>query len=222
MRLISTGMLDKRTTSYVLLIITFALILFVGFRSGSADIASRTRASSPLSIRVLDQPPLRQPDTLILNDYEKLNDRMNMYGQGGNYRLSLAPDHATHGHYALVIDRNPGSNMELATVHFPRQWAGYDAIEFDLYNDSEIPGTVWVRVGSQFDARRFYPRSQKFAGAFSLRPGLNTISIPMDDIRRAFGKLPARKTLHFNFPADGGGRYDMDFLRLVKHDGSVK
>jgi hypothetical protein len=222
MRHIPAGMLDKRITTYILLLATFGLILFVGFRSGSADIASQARASGPLSIRVLDQPPPRQQDTLILNDYEKINDRMNMYDQGGDYRLSLGRDHATHGHYALVIDRNPGSNMELATVHFPRQWTGYDVMEFDLYNDSEIPGTIWVRVGSQFDARRFYPRSQKFARAFSLRPGPNTISIQMDDIRRAFGKLPTRKTLHFNFPADGGGRYYMDFLRLVKHDGTVK
>ena len=215
-------MLNNRKTTYILLMITFALILFVGFRSGSADIVSRTRAAGPLSIRILAQPSPPHPDTLILNDYEKLNDRMNMYDQGGDYRLNPGRDHATHGQYALVIDRNLGSNMELATVHFPRQWTGYDALEFDLYNESEVPGTVWVRVGSQFDARRFYPRSQKFARAFSLRPGPNTISIPIDDIRRAFGILPARKTLHFNFPADGGGKYCMDFLRLVKHDGSVK
>ncbi len=215
-------MLNKRKTSNVLILINLALALFIIVRAGSADIEPIGRLASPLAITVLDQPAPVFSDTLILNDFEKINDMMNMYDQGGEYTLDLSGDHHTHGNSALLIDKELESNIELATVHFPRQWKGYVALELDVYNDSDNGGTVWIRVGSQYDARRFYDRSQKFAKAYPLTPGENTISIPIHDIAEAFGKLPLRKSLHFNFPAGEGKQIYLDFMRLVRHDGTGK
>ena len=214
----SVTMLEKRKTTHVLLLINLVLVLFIIIRSGSESVEPRARAAVPLTVRILDQPPPARPDTLMLNDFEKANDRMNMYDQGGEYSLELSSLHATHGKSSLLLIKEPSSNMELATVHFPRQWNLYDALELDVFNASDIAGTLWIRVGSQFDARRFYVKSQKFSRAFVLGPGANTIVIPVADIAAAFGRLPQRKSLHFNFTAGDGGRYFLDYLRMVSHD----
>jgi hypothetical protein len=171
-----------------------------------------------LEIEVLESPAPDLPDTLVLNDFEKVNDMMNMYDQGGEYKLSLNGQHRTHGQTALLIDRDAGSNMELATVHFPRQWKTYDALELDIFNGAEVEGGLWVRIGSQYDARKFYVKSQKYAHDFALKPGANTISIPINDIAGAFGKIPYRKSIHLNFTSGGPDRYYLDYLRLVHND----
>lgn len=213
-------MVQKRATSYVLLLINLALILFISIRAGSSDFERRGRLTQPLSIWILNPPWVPRPDTLILNDFEKWNDMMNMFRQGGDFSMVLTGDHATHADSSLVITKHHDDNIEVATVHFPRNWNGYERLEFDIYNDGEAAATVWLRIGSQFDARRFYLSSHKYAKPFVLAPGANTVSIPLSDIREAFGSLPERKSLHFNFPADGGRRYYLDFLRLVGHDST--
>jgi hypothetical protein len=145
---------------------------------------------------------------------------MNMYDQGGEYSLSLSAERPTHGISSLLLNKELESNIELATVHFPRQWKSYDILELDIYNDSDDDGALWFRIGSQYDARKFYVRSQKYAEEFLLRPGANTISIPVRDVVEAFGKLPHRRSIHLNFPSGGGQRYFLDFLRMVRHDSS--
>jgi len=211
-------MLEKRRITYILLLINLALVLFIIVRSGSDKVDIKTRTADPLTIRLLDQPPPAHPDTLILNDFEKTNDRTNMYDQGGKYTLALSPDHVTHGRSSLLINKKSESNIELATVHFPRQWNSYKTLELDIFNDSDKPGTLWIRLGSQYDARKFYVKSQKFSRDFVLKPGENTIVIPIHDMAKPFGRLPKRKSLHFNFPAGDGGRYYLDYLRVVDHD----
>lgn len=211
-------MLNKRRTTHILLLINLALILFVIIRAGSADIVPKSRVSEPLTIRLLEQPANAAVDTLILNDFEKANDLMNMYDQGGEYSLSLSGEYSTHRNSSLLIEKVPESNIELATVHFPRKWELYDAFELDIYNDSDSEGTVWLRVGNQYDARRFYIRSQKFSRAYPLSPGANTVIVTVDDIAKAFGRLPKRKSLHLNFPPGGGERYFLDYMRMVRHD----
>jgi hypothetical protein len=213
-------MLSKRRTTNILLLINLALVLFIAIRAGSVDFEPAARATEPLTIRILDQSSPAWPDTLVLNDFEKTNDVMNMYDQGGEYSLLMSSDHVTHLNSSLMIDKVRESNIELATIHFPRQWNGYSALELDIYNDSDENGTLWVRVGSQYDARRFYPKSQKYARAFIISPGSNTVSIPVRDIAKAFGSLPKRKSIHLNIPANGGRQFYLDFLRLVRHDGT--
>ena len=207
---------NSRLTSYILLFVNLVLVMFIMTRAGSEDIAPNIRHNPPLEIRHLTATTFSFPDTLTLNDFEKYNDMTNMYPQGGRYDLSLDSGHVTHGRHSLLIKRDSVNNMELATVHFPQNWAGYDFLQFDLYNDSENEGSVWVRFGNMFDNKRFYINSQKYRRDFLIKPGTNTISIPMTDIISSFGRIPQHKSLHINFPADGGTRYFMDHLRLVR------
>lgn len=210
-------MLDRRLTTLILLVINLGLVLFIFLRSGSAKAPSGDRSTVPITISPVSSPAVRS-DTLILNDFEIPPDLVNIYRQGGQFAMTLAPAHATHGHQALFIDKKYESNIEVATTAFPRDWQGYNRVELDVYLDDTIPGTLWLRMGNQFDSKRFYAKSQKFARGYPLHPGPNTVSIPFDDIRGAFGQIPQYKSLHFNIPARGGSRFYFDFLRLVRDD----
>jgi hypothetical protein len=214
-------MLHSRLTTRLLLIINLAIILFIALRAGSVEVAPTDSTVSPLTIRVLHTPPPAYPDTLLLNDFEGENDRTNMYDQGGEFSLSLTGEHVTHGRSALLITRDPDVNMELATVHYPKEWQAYERLEVDIFNDGDSAASIWLRVGSQYDARRFYVRSQKFGRDYLLRPGMNTIRVPIKDIIAAFGgRMPKRKSLHLNIPPGGGRGIYVDYLRLVKDDGT--
>ncbi len=212
-------MLKSKRTTYILLAVNLALVVFIILRAGSKSMVAETRNGRPLDIRRVTPVPGPQPDTLVLNDFEKWNDRMNMYWQGGEFTTALSKRYVTHGETSLEIERRPSENIELATVYFPKDWIGYDRMQFDLYNDSDAKASVWVRLGDRYDAKKFYIASQKYAHDFLLQPGWNTVSIPLTDIIAAFGSLPHRKSLHFNFPP-GGGRMYMDYLRLVRDDGA--
>lgn len=208
-------MLKSRQTTYILLAVNLALVLFIIVRAKSKTVHVDPRNPKPFAIHRVEPVPGPKPDTMVLNDFEKWNDRMNMYWQGGEFTTELSDRHVTHGATSLEIERRPTENIELATVHFPKDWEGYDRMQFDIFNDSDTKSSVWIRLGDRYDARRFYIASQKYARDFLLQPGWNTVSVPLADIVAAFGHLPHRKSLHFNFPP-GGGRYYMDYLRLVR------
>lgn len=217
---VSIIMLASRRTSYLLLVINLALILFIMIRAGSEEIDLKARNPRPLTFHKIEPVEYPGPDTLILNDFEKANDATNMYWQGGEFTKRLTSEHVFRGARSLMIDRDIDENIELATVHFPVDWDGYDFLEFDLFNDSDSTAAIWVRMGNRYDAIRFYVSSQKYSQDFALYPGWNTISIPLADIAEAFGTVPARKSLHFNFPPGRSGRFFFDFMRVIRHDGS--
>lgn len=218
-------MLEKRKITYFLLAINLALILFIGIRSGSGEIPGNRIMPSELTIERLEPiPTIDWPgDTLILIDFEKKHDLYNMYYQGGEYQLSLGEgDYATHRLMALVIQKEFLSNMELAVTHFHQDWRGYDSLFFDIYNDDSEAATLWLRIGDRFDATRFYVESQKYRNSFCLAPGHNRLAVAVDDVYNAFGYVPERLSLHFNFPAEAGRRLILDYLRLVRYDSSVR
>ncbi len=204
------------------MVINLALILFVMIRAGADELDPGRSRHRPLTFHKLEPVDHAAPDTLVLNDFERANDKTNMYWQGGEFTKRLTSGRISHGETSLEITRKIDDNIELATVHFPRQWDGYNALEFDLYNDADSVASVWVRVGNRYDARKFYIDSQKYARDFTIGPGWNTISIPLADIAEAFGRLPNRKSLHFNFPPGGSGRFFIDYLRVVRYVSSDK
>ncbi len=210
-------MLDRRITTLILLVISLGLVLFIFLRSGSATAPLKDTRGAPILISPVPNQVIK-PDTLVLNDFEIPPDLVNVYRQGGHFSMTLELAHATHGQRALFVDKKRESNIEVATTAFPRDWQGYDRLEMDVYLDDTASATLWVRMGNQFDSKRFYAKSQKFARSYPLHPGPNTISIPFDDIRRAFGQIPQYKSLHFNIPVQGGTRLYFDYLRLVRND----
>lgn len=215
-------MLSKRMTSYILLVINTALALFVILRYGSADVNAGNGNSYNIDIIPVSRAMPKSgegwqlPDTLILNDFENMAHLSRMYRQGGDFSMELSNAFSSHGQSSLLIEKKYDSNIELATVRFPGHWRNYDRLQIDAFNDSDEVGNVWIRVGNRFDSRRFYVKSQKYSKSFILQPGFNTISIRFEELVDVFGRLPERKSLHINIPANSCQRLYLDYIRVVR------
>jgi len=209
-------MFENRKFSYLLIIINALLISFIVMRSDSSIVPEMPEELGPLTIIAIDTTAAVQPDTLMLMDFESERALANIYDQGGVFSLHLADAKHTHGKHGLLMSKDHASNCEFAITYFPWNWGGYDFFEFDIYNDSKENGSIWVRIGDNFDSKKFYIRSQKYAKGILIVPGANTISIPISEIVDKFGYMPARKSLSINFPANDGYRYVLDFFRVVR------
>jgi hypothetical protein len=211
-------MANSKITTTFLLIINLALALFIIQRSsGGVDLAAPGEKTE-FVIREFSSPEAPPPDTLLLCGYERVNDMWNMYPQGGEYELSLTDRHVTQGSRSLLIDKVRESNIEMALIHFPKNWEPYDLLLFDIYNGADDNATVRLRIGNYYDEVRFYVDSQKYAESFVLVPGANTITVPLADVRNVLNVDVFRKSLHFNFPADRGEELYLDNLRLVRDE----
>jgi hypothetical protein len=138
----------------------------------------------------------------------------------------IVADHATHGKTCLKIS----GNEYLFYYRVPRDWSGYDSLDIDLFveGDSPVNGSIlvadeaWQKKGSTYWNRH--------NGSFALKPGANTISIPVDGLYR--GEAGSRNNdiksnidptkiirLDIGFSTkDAKAAVYMDYMRLVKED----
>jgi hypothetical protein len=135
----------------------------------------------------------------------------------------LVNEHATQGRFAL---RMPAESS-LWFDKLPRDWSGYDAVEIDVYADVASPMSTYVEMGDE-EWQRKPTYWNRYNDSRPLRPGANTISIPLGGLFRGeagsrFNDLktpidPAhivRFILGFTAP-EGGGTLYLDNLRLTR------
>ena len=137
------------------------------------------------------------------------------------------PNNVTHGSNAARVF---GGNM-LATYNMPRDWTGYQAFEFDVFNTGQKLHKLELVIGDDaWIANQDY--WNRHNAVYMLVPGENTISVPVDGLYR--GEAGARNRsikrnidinqihfVSFTFQGRGrDGRLFMDNLRLVQGDGS--
>ncbi len=137
---------------------------------------------------------------------------------------ALSTEHATQGRYSLRV---PADDY-LIFFHLPRDWSGYDALEADVYCDVTQPMSLYVLIGDEaWQNKSTY--WNRYNGNLSLRPGPNTISIPLGGLYRGeagsrFNDLKTnidpsrivRLDLGFKPTGDESGRVYLDNLRLVR------
>jgi hypothetical protein len=93
---------------------------------------------------------------------------------------SLSTEHATHGAHSVKI----AANEYLNSFRLPKDWSGFDALELDIFveGDSPVSGSLliadeaWQKSGGSYWNRH--------NGSFNLKPGANTLSIPVNGLYR--------------------------------------
>lgn len=135
----------------------------------------------------------------------------------------LCEQHVTQGARSLRI----ATGQYLRFFRLPGDWRGFDALELDVYCETPDPVAVSLLIGDQdWQANSTY--WNRHNGELSLRPGANTVSIPLGGLYR--GEVGSRYNdlrtdidvgkivrLDFGFSAAGrGGPLYLDNLRLTK------
>ena len=128
---------------------------------------------------------------------------------------ALSGEHATQGKHSLCV---PADDY-LLFFQLPRDWSGYDALEVDLYCGLEEPVSLYVLIGDEaWNAKSTY--WNRYNGTFSLRPGANTISIPLGGLYR--GEVGSRyNDLKTSIDAARITRLDLGFTPTGGAEGSV-
>ena len=90
---------------------------------------------------------------------------------------SLSSEHVTHGKKSLKLELYPSDYPGLTPKITDNNWESHKAFRFDVYSPGENDVSLHVRI----DDRRDYPGYQdRYQRRFVLKPGMNTISIPLD------------------------------------------
>ncbi len=159
----------------------------------------------------------------VLQDFEQAGDlRLWEFRQKS---ATLSDQHATSGRQSLRVS----ANEYLNSFRLPRDWSGFDSLDIDMFveGDSPVAGTLliadeaWQQKGGSY--------WNLHNGSFTLRPGANVVSIPVNGLYRGEAGsrnndiksniIPSqiiRVDLGFKTKGDPAGAIYLDHLRLVR------
>jgi hypothetical protein len=128
---------------------------------------------------------------------------------------ALSTQHATQGKQCLKVS----AEDYLTFLRLPRDWSGYDALEVDIYCELGEPASLYVLIGDEeWSAKSSY--WNRYDADYSLRPGANTISIPLGGLYR--GEAGSRyNDLKTNIDAAKITRLDLGFTPTGGGTGSI-
>jgi VanZ family protein len=143
--------------------------------------------------------------------------------EGGAAR-TLSGEVFRDGRRSLKISLTRAKYSGVALIHFPRDWRGYEALEFSVFNPGPAPLALTCRVHDRTHIAAGQHYSDRFNRRFRIAAGWNDIRIPLEDIRLA----PATRPMDLS-RVDGLGLFSvrlpavatvfLDRVRLVKGAG---
>jgi len=93
---------------------------------------------------------------------------------------SVSNEHATHGQHALRIS----ASEYLNSFRLPRDWSGFDALELDVFVEGDAPVSGSLLIADEAWQKSGGSYWNRHNASFNLRPGPNTLSIPVNGLYR--------------------------------------
>ncbi len=90
--------------------------------------------------------------------------------------FSFSDKHATHGVHSLRMEFYPSDFPRFEPVFEIYDWSEYQSLCFDIYNPELTNSTIYLRINDRNDSPPYY---DCYVGQFDLKPGQNTINIPL-------------------------------------------
>jgi len=94
--------------------------------------------------------------------------------------FSISGEHATHGSRSLRLELFPSKYPGWAPMLAENDWREFKSLCFDLYNPQKRDIRVTVRIDDSEDYPDYVDRLNQ---SLVLRPGLNRIRMPLNDLR---------------------------------------
>jgi len=92
---------------------------------------------------------------------------------------TLSDSHVTHGTRSLKLDLYPSDYPGFISSMTVKDWSNFQELSFDVYNPSQHP----VQIGVRIDDRKNYPDyGERYNKGFILRFGRNNISVPLNTL----------------------------------------
>lgn len=157
----------------------------------------------------------------ILHDFEEVGELRAWEFQKKS--ASLSPAHATHGRSSLKL----GGEEYMVSWRLPKDWSGYDSLDIDVFVEGDVPVAGSLLVGDVPWQQKNGSYWNRHNGSFTLKPGTNTLSIPVHGLYRGEAgsrnndiksNIDPAQIIRFDlgFRAKGGATLYLDHMRLVK------
>jgi hypothetical protein len=132
--------------------------------------------------------------------------------------FSLSDDHAVQGRKSLKIELFPSSYPGLSPKLKHRDWRGYQALCFEVYNPSPETVSLVLRIDDKKEALEYSDRYNK---NFLLKLGANQLKISLDSLKTSVTERPLElKNIYrfLVFMSHPDKRYVLylDYFRLVR------
>jgi hypothetical protein len=114
----------------------------------------------------------------VLNDFEADSDLDQMLWKCRTL-FSLSDEYATHGRYSLKMELFPSEYPGFHPMLSQKDWRGYRALCFDIYNPADEELEITVRIDDRKESREY---ADRYNGRFKLEPGMNPVVIPLDTL----------------------------------------
>lgn len=143
----------------------------------------------------------------------------------GSAARTLSGEVFRDGRRSLEISLTCDTYSGVGLKYFPRDWRGYSALEFSVFNPGPTPLALTCRVNDRTHTTARQRYSDRFNRRFTIKPGWNDIAIALEEIRRA----PLTRPMDLS-RIDGLGLFSvrlptpvtvyLDRVRLVKAAGA--
>lgn len=97
-----------------------------------------------------------------------------------NKSAAVSDQHATRGKHSIKIT----APEYLFAMRPPRDWSGYDSLDLDVFVDGDAPVAGTILVGDDAWKAKGSTYWNRHNGSFTLRPGANVVSIPVNGLYR--------------------------------------
>jgi len=118
------------------------------------------------------------PSELILFDFES-DAELDLLRWNCHTLFALSDLHASHGIRSLRMDLFPFEYPGLEFSPQQKDWSKYNTFSFDVYNPSESPVQLSIRID---DRKKPPPFNDRYNNRFVLNHGNNHISIPLNNL----------------------------------------
>jgi len=131
--------------------------------------------------------------------------------------FSLSDQYAVHGEKSLRLELFPSSYPGLSPALKHKDWRGYQALCFEVYNSSPDPLKLILRIDDKKEALEY---SNRYNKAFLIKPGANVLKIPMDSMTTSITNRPLalkhiyRFLVFMSHPEESHVLY-LDYFRLI-------
>jgi hypothetical protein len=125
---------------------------------------------------------------MMLFDFED-DSELDRFAWKCRGRFELSSDYKNTGSRSLRFEFHPSSKVGFSTGDVPQDWSIYRSFDFWVYNPSQAPVPIYVRVNRRGPSGNFI---HLISRNLKIGPGKNLISIPLqneEDLANNLGPL---------------------------------
>jgi hypothetical protein len=157
------------------------------------------------------------PKERVLFDFESDADLDRLHWRC-HVLYSLSPEHVTRGSRSLRMELYPSEYPGLTPFLGTKDWRGFKALGFDIYNPAEREVRLTLRID---DREKTSEYGERYNGAIVLKPGPNRVIRELAELKTSGSKRPLDLDRIYRFllfavrPAEKIVLY-VDNIKLVK------